>query len=75
MSHALYATHIQTLNTAHSAPLLARWSVAFAVAVTKWDARSRTRKHLTRLSDQHLRDIGLDHMSAKAEGAKPFWRD
>lgn len=74
MSHALIATHIQTLNDAHSLPLLARWSVAFAVAVTKWDKRYRTRKHLARLSDQHLRDIGLDQASARLETTKPFWR-
>lgn len=75
MSHALHATHIQTLNAAHSLPLLARWSVAFAVTVTKWDSRYRTRKHLTRLDAHHLRDIGLDHASARIETSKPFWQD
>ncbi len=74
MSHALFATHIQTLNDAHSLPLLARCSVAFAVAVTKWDNRYRTHKHLARLSDQHLCDIGLDHARARPETTKPFWR-
>ena len=74
MSPALQAMQIHTLNSAHSLPLLARWSVAFAVAVTKWDTNWRTRKHLTRLSDQHLRDIGLDRAGAQSEANKFFWQ-
>ena len=75
MSPALHVTHLQTLNTAHSLPVLARWSVAFAVTVTKWDANYRTRKHLKRVDRHILRDIGLDRSDVDAETAKSFWQD
>ncbi|MCF2870754.1 DUF1127 domain-containing protein [Octadecabacter sp. G9-8] len=75
MSHALHAAQIETLNSAHSLPLLARWSVAFAVTVTKWDTRRRSRKHLIRLNDHLLADIGLDRLKARTEASKPFWED
>jgi uncharacterized protein YjiS (DUF1127 family) len=75
MSVALHATQIQFLNSTQRLPLMARWSVAFAVTVTKWDTHWRTRKQLKRLSDHHLRDIGLDALTAKREAIKPFWQD
>lgn len=75
MSLALHAHHLQTLNSAPSLPLLARWSVAFAVTATKWDARNRSRKHLKRLGPQHLRDIGIDPITAQSEAKKSFWQD
>ena len=75
MSPALHAIHLDVLNRAHSLPLMARWSVAFAVTVTKWDTRYRTRKQLGKLTDQHLSDIGLTRHDARAEILKSFWQD
>ncbi len=75
MSHALHPAQINALNSQARLPLLAGIAVRFAVAVTKWDTRRRTRKHLGALDPYLLKDIGLDHISAQAEASKPFWQD
>ena len=42
-----------------------------------WVARSmevmRTRRHLSRLNDEALRDLGLTRADVAAECARPFW--
>ncbi|WP_375281314.1 DUF1127 domain-containing protein [Pseudooctadecabacter sp.] len=75
MSHALTDTRLSVLSDADRLPAVASVAVIVAVAVTKWDARRRTRKHLTKLPPHPLSDIGLDAMTAQQEAAKPFWRD
>lgn len=37
--------------------------------------RYRTRRHLLALTQDQLRDIGLNAEQARHEGLKPFWRD
>ena len=39
----------------------------------KWLSVARERRHLNRLSDHQLRDIGIDGASAIQESARPFW--
>ncbi|MCB2116888.1 MAG: DUF1127 domain-containing protein [Rhodobacteraceae bacterium] len=39
-----------------------------------WTARRRSRRHLADLAPHHLRDIGLDAMSAEAEAKRAFWQ-
>lgn len=39
-----------------------------------WYERSRQRRHLARLEDRLLRDIGIDRARAMEETSKPFWR-
>ncbi|MEM0922004.1 MAG: DUF1127 domain-containing protein [Pseudomonadota bacterium] len=34
---------------------------------------SAERRHLARLSDRELADIGLDRVDAEREAARPFW--
>lgn len=75
MSQALHIAQINLLNSQESLPVLARWSVSFAVTVTKWDARYRTRRHLKHLEPFRLDDIGLDRNQARLEASKPFWQD
>ncbi|AKS46095.1 protein of unknown function [Octadecabacter temperatus] len=75
MSPALHATQLHILHSAHSLPLVARWSVAFAVTVTKWDNNRRSRTQLKRLPAHLLHDIGLDRVTARTEASKPFWQD
>ncbi len=36
--------------------------------------RSRQRRHLARLDDHMLRDIGLSHGAARGESTKRFWQ-
>lgn len=71
---ALLAAQVITYDLGHPAPVVARWAVAFAVTVTKWDSRYRTRKALSKLTNAQLRDIGLERDVAYTEARRPFWR-
>lgn len=66
--------HISYLTTRASLPVLAQVAVAFAVLVTKWSLRNRTRQHLRHLSAEQLKDIGLTREEAHYQGTLPFWR-
>jgi uncharacterized protein YjiS (DUF1127 family) len=74
MSHALHTAHIHLLNSQARLPLVASVALRFAVVVTKWDTRRKTRRALHHLEPHLLHDIGLDQLSALAEASKPFWR-
>jgi uncharacterized protein YjiS (DUF1127 family) len=41
---------------------------------TKWAARARERRTLSRFSERALKDIGLSVGDAVKECEKPFWR-
>jgi uncharacterized protein YjiS (DUF1127 family) len=75
MSQALHTAQISLLNAQAKLPLLAHLAVNFAVAVTSWETRRKTRRTLKYLEPHLLHDIGLDRSSAQAEAAKPFWQD
>lgn len=66
--------HIAFLNTQATLPVLAKVAVKVAVLITKWSIRQRSRKHLRRLSDAQLKDIGLTRSEAHYEATLPFWR-
>jgi uncharacterized protein YjiS (DUF1127 family) len=51
----------------------ASWKTITRV-VSLWHERARQRRHLARLDDRALRDIGVDRASAHFEASKPFWR-
>ncbi len=74
MSQTLHLQHLILLNEKTALPLLARWAVAFAVTVTKWDSLRQTRKQLTKLDAHRLDDIGMTRSQAQMESAKPFWQ-
>jgi len=73
MSHSISKAQITILSDAGRIPAVASVALAFAVVVTKWDTRRKTRKHLAALPPHLLQDVGLDPMSAATETAKPFW--
>lgn len=74
MSHATFTLQLSSLNTYQRIPTVAQWAMTFAVTVTHWDNRYRTRKQLAELPAERLTDIGLDANAARIEAAKPFWR-
>jgi uncharacterized protein YjiS (DUF1127 family) len=45
-----------------------------AARIRQWRQRSRSRRHLRRLDERLLRDIGVDRLEAQDEARKPFWR-
>lgn len=55
-------------------PILAQLAVAFAVCVTKWATRRRTRLALSRLEPWQLSDVGLTPEQANTEASRVFWR-
>jgi uncharacterized protein YjiS (DUF1127 family) len=43
-------------------------------ALGAWQDRAWERRHLVRLDDRILQDIGLDRAAVSTEATKPFWR-
>jgi uncharacterized protein YjiS (DUF1127 family) len=76
MSHSatLQARHLVNLSQNHPLPVLAKWALAFAVKLTTWDRRYRTRRALARLDAVRLKDIGITPEAARHEASKKFWR-
>lgn len=74
MTHSLHPAQIAALNEQATLPLLADAAIRFAVTVTKWDQRRKTRRALKQLDKHLLVDIGLDQSAADAEATKPFWQ-
>ncbi len=54
---------------------LARGLAPVARVVETWLHRRRTRRHMTRLSDYLLKDIGITRADVDAEAHKPFWKE
>ncbi|MGL6210992.1 MAG: DUF1127 domain-containing protein [Paracoccaceae bacterium] len=52
-----------------------RFVAAVLQTMQAWAFRRKSRLCLSRLAAHHLRDIGIDPLTAHAECAKPFWRD
>ena len=74
MSYAIHPAQIAVLAGQSQLPVVAGLAVRFAVIVTEWDLRRRTRQHLRDLPAYLLDDIGLERPAAIAEASKPFWR-
>lgn len=75
MTHALTLSPemMTTLNT-RSLPIAAIVAVKFAVCVTKWATRRRTRAALRQLEPWQLRDVGLTRDEALTEASRVFWK-
>lgn len=74
MSHALHPAQIALLSRKQALPAVAHLAVRFAVVVTQWDTRWRTRRALKQLDAHLLKDIGLTPEQAATEAAQPFWK-
>ncbi|MDF3413665.1 DUF1127 domain-containing protein [Sulfitobacter sp. M57] len=55
-------------------PVAAELAVRFAVLVTKWATRRRTRLALSQLEPWQLSDVGLTPAEARKEHHRVFWR-
>ena len=55
-------------------PVAAQLAVKFAVLVTTWAARRRSRLALSGLEPWQLRDVGLTPTEADFESRRVFWR-
>ena len=67
-------TQLIHVQLTHMSPL-SRAAVKLADMIVAWEVRYRSRKHLDRLDDRLLKDIGLDTHTANQEVHKPFWQD
>lgn len=50
------------------------WTSGVISAIAMWVERSRSRRALAALDDDHLRDVAISRADARHESAKPFWR-
>jgi len=73
-THAISPDALAYLGSTRHAPKLAVIAVAFAVCVSKWVERRRTRQVLAQLDTWQLNDIGLTARQAQVEASKMFWR-
>lgn len=55
-------------------PFAANLAVKFAVCVTKWSIRTRTRRALRQLEPWQLTDVGLTSEQASTEASRAFWQ-
>lgn len=67
-------TETLSILSQHGTPVAAKLAVAFAVLVTKWATRRRTRLALSKLDAHLLRDVGLTPAIADDEARRVFWR-
>ncbi len=74
MSHIENLSRLSVLSGEQRLPALANLAVAFAVLVTTWDKRRKTRTHLAKLPPHLHKDIGIDAITARYEASKPFWQ-
>lgn len=70
----ILAAEIVNYDLGLNAPVLARFALVFAVTITKWNMRHRTRKALADMPDSLLCDIGMTRDEAYTEARRPFWR-
>ncbi len=75
MTHltAQHTDQLSHLALNHPLPVVAQWALSFALLVTVWDRRVRTRRALARLDAARLQDIGISPEDARAEVLKKFW--
>ena len=71
--HVLTLADSRRTSDGYPLPLLARIAMQFAVIVTTWDMKRRTRRQLRTLDDRLLRDVGIERDAALTEARRPFW--
>jgi uncharacterized protein YjiS (DUF1127 family) len=49
-------------------------ATALPACIAEWRARARSRRELSTVMDEIIRDVGLTRAEAKAEIRKPFWQ-
>ena len=62
------------LRENNALPIVSVIAVQFAVTVSKWTLRHRTRQALGQLTETQLRDVGLTPLQARREAARLFWQ-
>ncbi|WP_295311637.1 DUF1127 domain-containing protein [Roseobacter sp.] len=62
------------LNRTRTVPMLSLIAVEFAVCLSQWVTRRRTRQALRQLTVWQLEDVGLTPEMAHREASKVFWR-
>lgn len=63
-----------TILSQRGLPVTALIAVKFAVCVTTWATRRRTRLALRQLEPWQLSDVGLTPDQARIEAARVFWK-
>lgn len=74
MTPTRHTADLIRLSHRTSLPTVAKLAVSFAMLVTQWDLRARSRRALASLEAHHLDDLGLTAKQARDEASRPFWR-
>lgn len=76
MTHAIPMTFdaLNALQQSRALPVVAVIAIKFAVTVTNWSVRRRTRASLAKLETWQLRDVGLTDEQASTEASRLFWK-
>ncbi len=64
---------LSQLFSTREIPTLAAFTLKLTVSLTQWHRNLTTRRHLAKLDQTQLRDIGLTKGAAYKETIKPFW--
>lgn len=67
-------TDVLSILAQPGTPVAAQLAVKFAVLVTTWATRRRTRLALKQLEQWQLSDVGLTPTEADIESRRVFWR-
>ncbi|GAA6175471.1 DUF1127 domain-containing protein [Sulfitobacter pacificus] len=67
-------TDASSILSQQGTPIAAQLAVRFAVVVTKWATRRRTRLALSQLEPWQLSDVGLTRDDVRDEYRRVFWR-
>lgn len=69
-------TTMQQCELCHETPqmgaIFSQWARAAAM-LRLWSRNAKTRRHLAKLDDRALRDVGLIRSIALRESERPFW--
>lgn len=62
-----------SFTSTFTSTLAGRGGLRLQLPLVQWIRVSRERRMLGRLTEQQLRDIGIDGATAAAEASRPFW--
>ena len=65
---------LEVLSTTPDLPAVSKVAFNVALTVLTWEVRHRTRKQLLQMTEEQLKDIGIDRAAAITEASRWFWQ-
>jgi uncharacterized protein YjiS (DUF1127 family) len=67
-------SQVPSVSLPSRTPALGTALVRAVDKVLSWHERMKSRRVLAALDDRMLRDVGIDHATARREVERPFWQ-